>query len=98
VTSPESEQKYRQEYEYQVFSAQKNALDAETACKRWGGNLASIQSTNEANRLNELMQYGGEYWIGLNSYQEEGKWKWTDNSPVQWINWKRDHPQVGRNV
>ena len=44
------------------------------------------------------MQHGGDYWIGLNSYQKAGAWKWTDNSEVSWINWRRGHPQQGRNV
>ena len=65
--SPLKVKKYGQQYEYKVFSKLRNALDAELACKRWRGNLASIHSPDEAKHLGRLMQ-GDQYWVGLNSY------------------------------
>ena len=51
-------------------------------CKNLGGYLASIQSIAELEDLNKIGSTGSNLWkwIGGNDEEEEGTWRWTDES------------------
>ena len=34
----------------------------------------------------------GAYWIGLSDQVENGKWIWTDGSPLSYTNWGKNQP------
>ena len=56
---------------------------AEKYCQQWAGNLASIKSKNESNRLEQ--RYGlkfrqQSYWIGLSKNASNESYQWTDGT------------------
>lgn len=67
---------------------------AEADCKSQGGHLVSIHSSTEfqtiANRAQSLNL--GDFWLGLNDNQIEGKFVWTDNTPVNFTFWNGGEP------
>ncbi|XP_031440429.1 C-type lectin domain family 4 member F-like [Clupea harengus] len=44
-----------------------------------GGHLVIITSQQE---MDFLKAKGEDHWIGLTDAQEEGKWRWVDNTPL----------------
>nr|AJF83862.1 dendritic cell-specific ICAM-3-grabbing non-integrin protein [Miichthys miiuy] len=61
-------------------------------CEEMGAHLAILTTTEqhevvekEGRRLGGLYTY---YWMGLTDIEEEGEWKWVDNSTVKNTHWK----------
>ena len=78
------------EFEYQV---RKDALpwrEAQTKCANWGGDLASIHNTMELAMIKVKMaesemstkKFENAYWIGANDIHKEGKWEFSDGTPM----------------
>jgi len=59
----------------------KNFSEAQQSCEKWGGNLVSIHSDAERKYLSSKTGKV-QYWIGLNDQKKEGKFVWTDNTPL----------------
>ena len=62
--------------------------DARNSCLTLRGDLASITSERE----NEIIttNLNGSWWIGLNK-EETGDWVWSNEAPVNWFNFHRNH-------
>jgi len=56
-----------------------------------GGNLASIETQEEQNTIENLADPNGA-WIGLNDILSEGTAAWADGSPVSFTNWRNNQP------
>ncbi|XP_051914526.1 galactose-specific lectin nattectin-like, partial [Hippocampus zosterae] len=70
--------------------------DAESVCNILGGNLASVHSALENAVIVQLNAAGtsdssSDIWIGLHEAIEEGTFFWTDDSPVDFTNFKSDN-------
>lgn len=69
---------------------------ARAMCRSLGGDLASIRTEEErvcANRV--LTQVGAPpvgAWIGLFENQQEGAWRWSDGTPIDFAAWKPGEP------
>eukprot|EP01047_Picozoa_sp_COSAG01_P035163 COSAG01_NODE_2677_length_7264_cov_2.780321_7_plen_736_part_00 len=75
---------------------------------RQPGSLASIHSAqDQVNAAMACMKFAGQVdglpsgcWIGLGDSTDEGRFSWTDNSPVDYVNWQQNEPTnwMGRPV
>uniref|UniRef100_A0AC34FQ79 C-type lectin domain-containing protein n=1 Tax=Panagrolaimus sp. ES5 TaxID=591445 RepID=A0AC34FQ79_9BILA len=76
-----------------------NFVDAEVACNKLNGHLASIHDgfTNSiltgqsGKHFHESTE--ANFWIGLNSFSSSRKWSWTDNSNFDFKEWASSEPK-----
>ncbi|KAL9970561.1 hypothetical protein ACROYT_G022960 [Oculina patagonica] len=80
---------------YMLFTAPETWNNASDSCKCLGAQLVKIESAAENNFLKRtfLTSSGLSFWIGLNDQIDEGKWKWTDGTPLEiYNNWSNGNP------
>jgi len=68
---------------------------AQELCEQRGMKLASIHSRQENDFIAGLLD-GIWTWIALGDGTEEGRWVWSDGSPVDYVNWQSGQPNGGR--
>jgi surface protein len=69
--------------------------EAQTYAEQYGGNLVSINSQEENDFITS--KTNGKIWIGLTDSDEEGVWKWSDDSEYDFSNWKSGEPNNSGN-
>ncbi|XP_026210056.1 LOW QUALITY PROTEIN: macrophage mannose receptor 1 [Anabas testudineus] len=70
---------------------------AETACKKQGGNLASIDmSYDQAFVAGVVLQGKADAWIGLRR-KDDSSYSWTDGWPVFFTEWGPGEPSNNKN-
>ena len=80
-------------YKYIVIkNKDKTWSEAEKYCLAHDSHLTSIHSRSERSHIWELLQeesYSPILWTGLSDRREEGKFLWSDGSPLLYTDWKR---------
>nr|UMK70480.1 C-type lectin 8 [Bitis atropos] len=84
---------------YRAFEEPKSWDDAEKFCTEQanGGHLVSIQSTQEANFVAQLVSGFISYiWIGLRDRRKEQQCssEWNDGSKVIYVHWREGESQM----
>lgn len=70
-------------HEYALIEVPEEWHVAKRYCEEMGGHLAIIDSVNEANLINELIDGGKkDAWVGATDEVEEGKWFWINGRPL----------------
>ncbi len=71
-------------------------LGSQEQAQALGGNLVTINDSDEQKWLLETFGGTGEYWIGLMDSEiygtQEGTFKWVDGSPIPYLNWHPSEP------
>jgi len=67
--------------------------EAEDQCRARGMLLASLHSKEEHDFLSGLTE--SFTWIGLSDIAKEGRFAWTDGSPLDYENWRANVPDGG---
>ncbi|XP_041354208.1 perlucin-like protein [Gigantopelta aegis] len=71
-------------------------------CEHDGGRLVKIDSQKKQQSIVDMIVSTPElasvdhFWIGADDSQEEGVWRWTDGSLVEFSNWRAGRPNAGR--
>ncbi|XP_015338886.1 macrophage mannose receptor 1 [Marmota marmota marmota] len=85
---------------YKIHREQKKIQrDALTACRKEGGDLASIHSIEEFDFIFSQLGYepNDELWIGLNDLKIQMYFEWSDGTPVTFTKWLRGEPSHENN-
>ncbi|XP_005387016.1 PREDICTED: macrophage mannose receptor 1 [Chinchilla lanigera] len=79
--------------------AKKIQRDALTACRKEGGDLASIHTIEEFDFIISQLGYepSDELWIGLNDIKIQMFFEWSDGTPVTFTKWLRGEPSHENN-
>lgn len=88
--------------EYEVVTGRFTWKQARNACKKREGDLVSITSKDELNKIHEVVKTweskrrvgrGRNFlWVGANSQKNPNKWEWSDGHPGKVFPWSRNEP------
>ena len=62
-------------------------IDAESECTRDGGHLISFHSATD----HQSVVKNRDVWVGLNDLEVEGRYRWSDGSPLNYVNFYQRH-------
>uniref|UniRef100_A0A671WE13 Mannose receptor C-type 2 n=1 Tax=Sparus aurata TaxID=8175 RepID=A0A671WE13_SPAAU len=88
-----------QEAEYKFFDHRTTWDQAQRICSWFDSSLASVHSAEEeaflANTLAKMSKVEGDnWWLGLHTYEYDGRFRWSDHSVLNYVSWAlgRPHP------
>ena len=84
---------------YRLFEEKLNWNDARAKCQLNGGDLISITSKQEEEKIKSLLSgylADKSFWCGLNDKVVEGRFVWSDGSEYSYQNWAEGEPNDQR--
>ncbi|XP_040296244.1 lymphocyte antigen 75 [Bufo bufo] len=60
------------------------------SCQSQGANLLSISSPEELQYIKKSANLPESIWLGLNRLESSSGWQWSDNSPLNFVNWDEE--------
>uniref|UniRef100_A0A8D0H0A0 Mannose receptor C-type 2 n=1 Tax=Sphenodon punctatus TaxID=8508 RepID=A0A8D0H0A0_SPHPU len=85
-----------QDAEYKFFEHHSTWVQAQRICTWFQAALVSIHNQAELDFLGQSLQKVGSeqhWWIGLHTYQNDGRFKWSDGSLLNFISWASGKPR-----
>ncbi|KAM4597994.1 C-type mannose receptor 2 [Polymixia lowei] len=87
------------EAEYKFFDHRTTWDQAQRICSWFDASLASIHSAEEeaflANTLHKMSKAGGDnWWVGLHTYENNGRFRWSDRSVLNYVSWALGRPHA----
>ncbi|XP_064329672.1 C-type mannose receptor 2 [Phalacrocorax carbo] len=87
-----------QEAEYKFFEHHSTWVQAQRICSWFQAELASVHSEAELRFLGQNLKKfsrGQEqhWWIGLHTYENDGRFKWSDGSLLNFVSWAPGKPR-----
>ncbi|XP_043093401.1 CD209 antigen-like protein C [Puntigrus tetrazona] len=81
---------------YYVSNETKNWTESRRYCTERGADLVIIENRQKQDFVKKISN-GSDVWIGLTDSEEEGTWKWVDNSTLPSGSgfWKQGEPNRG---
>ncbi|XP_053327205.1 lymphocyte antigen 75 [Spea bombifrons] len=64
--------------------------EAYQSCRSQGADLLSIANAEELAYITANDDLPDMMWIGLNRFDSSGGWQWSDDTPLNFINWNPD--------
>jgi hypothetical protein len=90
---------------YQAFGELASWDIAEQRCSAWGGHLASVQSLDEDEFLDDwpaqlgiTFADGSGIWLGGTDADVEGDFRWLDDSSLSFLGWAPNQPDNGAGI
>ncbi|KAM4622511.1 C-type mannose receptor 2 [Discoglossus pictus] len=85
--------------EYKFFEHHSTWLQAQRICTWFQGNLVSVHNQTELDFLGQHLQKfsrGQEqhWWIGLHTYENDGRFRWSDGSVLSFVSWAPGRPRL----
>nr|XP_039268230.1 snaclec coagulation factor IX/factor X-binding protein subunit A-like [Styela clava] len=90
----------KRSYEYYISPGNFTGTyyEAESSCKKVGGELAFIKSEKTqlfiGNLVLECTGKASGYFIGLRDVHNNGTFRWNDGTPMEYQNWNEGQPNV----
>ncbi|CAN9505425.1 unnamed protein product [Ophioblennius macclurei] len=88
-----------QEADYKFFDHRTTWEQAQRICSWFDSSLASVHSAEEdiflTNTLSKMAKVEGDnWWLGLHTYENDGRFRWSDHSVLNYVSWAlgRPHP------
>uniref|UniRef100_A0A3Q0RNG7 Mannose receptor C-type 2 n=1 Tax=Amphilophus citrinellus TaxID=61819 RepID=A0A3Q0RNG7_AMPCI len=86
-----------QEAEYKFFDHRTTWDQAQRICTWFDSSLASVHSAAEqtflANTLRKMSKVEGDFWwLGLHTYENDGRFRWSDHSVLNYVSWALGRP------
>ncbi|KAJ8245954.1 hypothetical protein GJAV_G00262100 [Gymnothorax javanicus] len=90
-----------QQADYKFFDHSATWYQAQRICSWHQASLASVHSPEEQNFVSQLLRKpkgaSQEWWVGLSTNENDGRFRWSDNSVLNYVSWARGRPRpVGR--
>ncbi|KAF7657747.1 hypothetical protein LDENG_00022320 [Lucifuga dentata] len=88
-----------QEAEYKFFDHRTTWDQGQRICSWFDASLASVHSAEEeaflANTLRKMAKEEGDnWWLGLHTYENDGRFRWSDHSVLNYVSWALGRPQT----
>ncbi|KAM4717477.1 C-type mannose receptor 2 [Anableps anableps] len=87
-----------QEADYKFFDHRTTWEQAQRICSWFDSSLASVHSAEEqaflANTLSKMVKSEVDsWWLGLHTYENDGRFRWSDHSVLNYVSWELGRPQ-----
>ncbi|NXU54453.1 MRC1 protein, partial [Turnix velox] len=84
---------------YRIYRTPKIWKEAQSSCRKEGGDLASIHNIEEYSFTVSQLGYKPDdrLWIGLNDFRVPMYFEWSDGTPVTYTKWHYGEPAHTRN-
>jgi len=69
--------------------------EAAEACRARGMEMTSIHSEAENEFISGIPTFTGAVWIGLSDEDHNDTYKWSDGTPLDYVNWAAGNPDGG---
>ena len=77
---------------FQVYNIKLNISDAGDYCVQQGGHLASVESQQEQDEINQVLEGNSDttFWLGGLKKTGGERWQWTDGRQWVYQNWNKN--------